>query len=310
MENKDATAKKHIEILIAEDSATQAEHLRYILEKCGFKVWTVVNGKEALEFLNKQQPDIVITDIVMPEIDGYEVCRRLRENVVLKDIPVIFVTALNEVDNETRGFELGAVEYITKPFNPGIVKLRVNNQIELKRQRDLLSRLSMCDGLMGIANRRRFDEYFDQEWKRAIRSLTPLSLLMMDIDFFKFFNDHYGHVEGDNCLKIVAQTLAESLQRPTDIVARYGGEEFVVVLPDTDVSGALFVARRLLDSVNSLCIPHAYSSVAAHLTISCGAATMLPCKDLSKEDLIKQADELLYEAKQAGRNQIRSTPSC
>jgi len=296
---------KRQRVLIVDDTIVNIQILGEALGG-DYEVLVATNGKDALELAQSQSPDIILLDVIMPDMDGYEVCSHLKSDPLTKAIPIIFITTMNEEESEARGLEIGAIDYIAKPFSLPIVKARVRNHLELKAYRDHLERISMIDGLTGICNRRCFEEYLDQEWRRATRSFNLISLVMMDIDFFKLFNDHYGHIEGDKCLKMVAQALAESLQRPADMVARYGGEEFVAVLPETDVSGALFVVRRLREGVNSLGIPHAYSSAASHVTISCGVATMLPCKDLSKEDLLKQADELLYEAKQSGRNQIKA----
>jgi len=293
-------------VLIVDDTIV---NIQILGEELGndYEVLAATNGKDALELAQSQSPDIILLDVIMPEMDGYEVCLLLKSDPLTKAIPIIFITTMNEEESEAKGLEIGAIDYIAKPFSLPIVKARVKNHLELKEYRDHLERISMIDGLTGICNRRCFEEYLDQEWRRTIRSGNSISLMMMDIDFFKLFNDHYGHIEGDKCLKMVAQVLLGSLQRPADMVSRYGGEEFVAVLPDTDASGALVVARRLRDCINSLGIPHAYSSVAAYVTISCGVATLLSYKGLSKEDLIKQADDLLYEAKQTGRNQIKGS---
>lgn len=175
----------------------------------------------------------------------------------------------------------------------------------LKRYQDFLKNLSFSDGLTGIANRRRFDQFLEREWIYAYNNRTPLAILMMDIDFFKAFNDNYGHVAGDDCLRKVAMSLSECLRRPGDIVARYGGEEFTCVLPDTDVDGALSVAKQISAKMDSLNIPHLFSSAADHVTLSIGVAAIIPSENQPSSDLIERADRLLYTAKQSGRNQIR-----
>jgi diguanylate cyclase (GGDEF)-like protein len=238
-------------------------------------------------------------------MNGYEVCRKLKSYKQFHHIPIIFLTAMNDIEDETKGLELGAIDYITKPFNPAIVKVRIKNHLELKRQRDILENLSSRDGLTGIANRRRFDEFLDQEWLRAKRKNTQLSLIMMDVDHFKQYNDNYGHLAGDDCLKQIASTLEKQLKRPTDLVTRYGGEEFASILPDTNNEGALHIAKQFIESISELKIPHSHSSVDDHVTISIGVATITPSDLFFKEQLIKAADSSLYKAKEAGRNKVK-----
>jgi diguanylate cyclase (GGDEF)-like protein len=242
----------------------------------------------------------------MPEKDGYQVCHELKQGDKTRDIPVIFVTANNQEEDESRGFEAGVVDYITKPVRASIVKARVRTQLELKRYQDHLKSLSTIDGLTGIANRRKFDETLETEWRRARRNQSALSLIMMDIDYFKAYNDNYGHLAGDECLKRLASELGEICRRPADLFSRYGGEEFVMLLPDIDSRGAASMADRVQEKVRGIRIPHAYSLVADHVTFSMGVATMVPQDDQTQFDLINAADNLLYIAKQNGRNQIRA----
>ncbi|MBF0259336.1 MAG: diguanylate cyclase [Desulfamplus sp.] len=295
---------KRQKILIVDDTIANIQILGETLG-AEYEVLIATNGNDALDLAQEQLPDIILLDIMMPGMDGYTVCRKLKSDPQTRSIPVIFITAMNEEKNEEKGLDIGAIDYIIKPFSPPIVKARVRNHLELKKYRDHLEQISMMDGLTGISNRRRFDEYLEQEWRRGSRSCNQISLVLMDIDLFKSFNDNYGHIEGDRCLKMVATALSESLQRPADIVARYGGEEFVAVLPDTDSEGALLITKRFMESVRNLGIKHEYSSVAEYVTISCGVVTVIPCKGQTKDAHIKMADELLYEAKQAGRNQIK-----
>lgn len=207
---------------------------------------------------------------MMPDMDGYEVCRRLKQEEKTANIPVIFITARDQEEDETRGLDAGAVDYITKPFSLPIVGARVKTHLELKRHRDLLENLSSKDGLTGIPNRRRFDEMLKREWNSAVRKGNPLSLVMIDIDHFKAYNDNYGHWRGDDCLRLVAGALFSTPQRPGDFTARYGGEEFVSILPETDMEGALSVCRAMQKMIGALEIPHAFSTVAGHITISLG----------------------------------------
>jgi diguanylate cyclase (GGDEF)-like protein len=292
-------------LLIVDDMVSNIEILDGILG-ADYDILFATSGKDALQIAGEQKPDLILLDIVMPEMDGYEVCSRLKADSRTSDIPVIFITAMGQEEDESKGLNLGAIDYLTKPVRPSIVKARVRNHLELKRYRDSLKTLSTIDGLTGIPNRRKLDETMDIEWQRSRRNQTPLSFLLMDIDFFKAFNDHYGHLAGDDCLRQVARKLAETVRRPADIVARYGGEEFGLLLPETDASGALWAANRVQEKIKILHIPHAYSTAADYITLSIGAATLIATDKLTISDLIRHADELLYKAKQEGRNQIRS----
>jgi len=296
--------QKRQSILIVDDMPTNIEILNEILGN-DYEILFATNGEDAINIASNVSPDLILLDVVMPDIDGYEVCRRLKSNEKTKDIPVIFITSMDHEEDESKGLNIGAIDYITKPISSSIVKARVRNHLELKTYRDYLKNLSTMDGLTGIPNRRRFDEVIDLEWRRARRNQTPLSLLMMDIDYFKAYNDHYGHIAGDDCLVIVAKAIASVIRRPADFVARYGGEEFVVLLPETDNSGAAQMATRVQEKMKMLAIPHEYSPVSNYVTLSIGVATTIPSDTQAPSDLIKQADELLYKAKNNGRNQIQ-----
>jgi diguanylate cyclase (GGDEF)-like protein len=291
-------------VLLVDDTKTNILILTNALA-ADCEIIAATSGKEALELAAAETPDLILLDILMPEMDGYAVCRELKSNPLTKPIPVIFITAMGEEENEAKGLEIGAIDYITKPFNPLIVKVRVKNHLDLKKYRDYLEHLSMIDGLTGIHNRRHFNEYFDREWRRAVRYKTPISVAIMDIDFFKLFNDHYGHMAGDDCLRRIAQALKSSIRRPGDQVFRYGGEEFICVLPNTDTDGAMTVSENIRKSVAELKISHDRSRVSPYITLSIGVSTIIPLNDTSHGMLIEQADKLLYKAKQAGRNQIR-----
>ncbi|AWK88062.1 diguanylate cyclase [Azospirillum thermophilum] len=294
-------AEKRPKILVVDDIPSNVHVLSRIL-KDDYDIYFATDGERALELVQSRMPDLVLLDIMMPGMDGFEVCTRIKADTTTRDIPVIFISAKSEVEDETRGLEVGAIDFITKPISPPIVKARVRNHLLLKRQADLLRSLSFLDGLTGIANRRQFDETMQREWRRCARMHAPLSLIMLDVDHFKAFNDHYGHQAGDECLRAVAEVLAEQVKRPSDLVARYGGEEFVCLLPETENEGAILVAERLRDAVARLGIPHASSPVAPHVTISLGVATALPTSDTSPESLSQLADQLLYQAKRSGRN--------
>ncbi|WP_114859068.1 diguanylate cyclase [Azospirillum brasilense] len=292
-------------ILVVDDIPSNVHVLSRIL-KDDNDIYFATDGSKALELAQSRLPDLVLLDIMMPGMDGYEVCSRLKADPITRDIPVIFISAKSEVEDETYGLEVGAIDFISKPISPPIVKARVRNHLLLKRQTDLLRTLSFNDGLTGIANRRRFDEVLLREWRRCGRAQLPLSLIMLDVDQFKPYNDHYGHQAGDECLRAVAQLLAEQMMRPGDLIARYGGEEFVCLLPETDEEGAVQVAERLRQTVTGQRLPHAASHVADHITISLGVGTARPLLDDTPDRLTQLADGLLYEAKRAGRNRVCS----
>lgn len=291
-------------ILLVDDEPANLELLTETLEQ-QYQVLVAINGERALRLsLLDPQPDLILLDVVMPGMDGYEVCRRLKADPKTAKIPVIFITSKHALNEEHKGLELGAMDYIAKPFNLSIVQARVRNNINLKKMTDLLEEQAMIDGLTCINNRRHFDEVLEQEWRLALRNKTPLSLIMTDIDFFKRYNDTYGHGQGDECLKKVASSLAHAIQRPTDIVARYGGEEFMALLPNTDTEGAYTVAESFRSHVESLQLPHINSEAAPVVTVSVGVACITPNTSISSNDILKQADQKLYQAKAKGRNQV------
>ncbi|ANC92196.1 GGDEF domain-containing protein [Azospirillum humicireducens] len=291
-------------ILVVDDIPSNVHVLSRIL-KDEYDIYFATDGEKALDLVQVRMPDLVLLDIMMPGMDGFEVCRRIKGDPATHDIPVIFISAKSEVEDETRGLEVGAIDFITKPISPPIVKARVRNHLLLKRQTDLLRSLSFLDGLTGIANRRRFDDAMSREWRRCARAHLPLSLIILDVDHFKAYNDQYGHQVGDECLRVVAEVLSERTRRPSDLVARYGGEEFVCLLPETDGPGATRVAEDLRAGVAERRIPHAQSPVAPFVTISLGVATVIPSAAGSPDRLAEIADQLLYRAKRAGRNRVQ-----
>lgn len=255
-------------------------------------------GAEALELVRRVGFDLILMDVMMPGMDGLDVLARLQENPATEEIPVIFVTAMDQLTDEARGLECGAVDYITKPINPAIVRARVRTHLELKRQRDLLANLANIDGLTGIANRRRFDRELDLRWTRQEAAREGIGLLMADIDHFKQYNDHYGHDRGDDCLRQVAGVL-ESTGKDA-LVARYGGEEFALLCsPDY----AKELAASCLAAVQDLEITHAQSGAGPVVTISIGGAVLADCSESSRKHLFRRADQNLYAAKKSGRNQ-------
>jgi two-component system, sensor histidine kinase and response regulator len=261
-------------------------------------------GATALEIATRKVPDMILLDVLMPGIDGYEVCRRLKREHRTSGIAVIFITGLAGVADQTKGLELGAVDYVSKPINSTVVRARVGNQLRLKRAQDEMTRLAATDALTGLANRRRFDEMLAYEYARHVRSGTEFSLILMDIDYFKNFNDNYGHVRGDECLRMVAQVIVGVMSRATDLAARYGGEEFVFLLPETDLNGAFVFAEKIRKSIIDLALPHRFSSVADHLTVSLGVISVWQLPGRSISNIVAQADAQLYAAKAGGRNRV------
>lgn len=289
-------------ILVVDDSPENLQVISAVLKE-HYKVKVAISGERALALATvPEPPDLILLDVMMPGMDGYEVCTRLKNNPATARIPVLFVSSRDEEEDEARGLSLGAIDYIVKPIRPSIVQARVRNHIELKRSRDLLERLTTQDHLTGISNRRRFDDYLEVEWRRAAREQVPISLISIDIDHFKAFNDHYGHPRGDHCLIHVARSLASCVTRPSDLVARCGGEEFACVLPATDSAGAEKLAEQMRAGILAQCLEHAHSSTHSHVTISLGVATTVPQADEPVQALIDLADAALYEAKSAGRN--------
>ena len=289
-------------VLIVDDMTTNLLILSDLL-KDEYSIKVAKNGQKALDIVHSSdEVDIILLDIMMPDIDGYEVCRELKSNPKTKNIPIIFVTAKDNDADEEYGLNLGAIDYITKPFNKAIVKLRIKNHLELKLKSDLLEELSMYDGLTHIPNRRFFDEVFQSTYKEVKRENKSLAVMMIDIDFFKLYNDNYGHGKGDETLKKVAQALQMTLKRPTDLVARYGGEEFIVLLKDIGEENVKKVALNLLQAVQELQITHEYSKVEQIVTISIGVAYKTASSLINKIELLICADEALYDVKRTSRN--------
>jgi diguanylate cyclase (GGDEF)-like protein len=290
-------------VLVVDDAPSNLVILTESL-RSEFDIRIATSGPEALRLVDETPPDLILLDILMPEMDGYEVCRRLKAHPATRNIPIIFLTAKGDVSDETMGLAIGAVDYIVKPVSVPIVQARVRAHVELKRRGDLLETLSLRDGLTGIPNRRRLDDCLERSWRQALRNGTSLALIMADIDYFKAYNDTYGHMAGDECLRAVARTLAGVVKRPGDLVARFGGEEFAIVLEDTTLSGALHLAESMRLAIEALGMENTGSSVSEVVTVTLGAASIIPTPEQHPDSLLAMADRKLYEAKQAGRNRI------
>jgi diguanylate cyclase (GGDEF)-like protein len=291
-------------VLVVDDSRTLCGLLGNLL--CPrYRVLTAENGEDGFNLALEGRPDLILLDIMLPGLDGPAVCRRLKGDSRTREIPVLFLTALGGEAEEMRALEAGGIDFILKPISPPVLAARIRNQLEQKHQQDRLRTLSLLDGLTGIANRRRFDQYLEMEWQRCSRNAQPLSLVMGDVDFFKAYNDGYGHARGDECLRAVAKVFGMALRRPADLAARYGGEEFVCVLPETDREGARIVADQVMAQMEALAMPHAFSDAAPRVTVSVGVATARrPSPARSWKALVEEADLWLYEAKARGRNRI------
>lgn len=285
-------------ILVVDD---QPINIQIVFQVLGneYNILMATSGKQAIKVCHDSRPDLILLDVVMPEQDGLETCRQLKADKQLSDIPVIFVTGLQHQTDEDACWDAGGVDFIQKPFNTNTLRNRVKAHLALKRQADLLRSLAYLDGLTGIYNRRYFDNVLSIQLAQHRRKLSPLAVLMIDIDYFKKYNDTFGHLAGDDALRKVASTLKHS-GRQADMVARYGGEEFVVLLADTDINGAVTVAKNMLHHVLELDIAHPQTP-ATKLSISVGIAVADEAKGYDS-NIIELADQQLYLSKQRGRN--------
>ena len=289
-------------ILVVDDMTTTLLLLHDLL-KDTYEVKIAKSGTKALEILESPNDiDLILLDIEMPDINGYDVCKRIKNNETIKNIPIIFITGRTSQEDEEYGLNLGAIDYITKPFNKAIVKLRIKNYLDLKIKNDMLEKLSMYDGLTNIRNRRFFDETFEKTFSEIKRDKKSLAVLMIDIDFFKPYNDNYGHGQGDETLRKVAKALEKTIKRASDFVARYGGEEFVILLKDINKDGVEAVANNLLNAVRELKITHEFSKIENYVTVSIGVSFYNSNSDVTKLELLLKADETLYNVKNSGRN--------
>lgn len=295
---------KNRTVLIIDDEVSNIEIMNAVLED-DYEVCFATSGEQALGMLHDVMPDLILLDVLMPGLDGFEVCRRIKQEPMLVDIPVIFTTGLGDTEDEMRGLSLGAIDYVTKPIQPAVLRARVNNHVELKQLRDQLAQMAVTDALTGLSNRRHLERTLESETRRLARRNEWLSVIMLDIDFFKQFNDHYGHLAGDRAIAMVGAALMRAVKRSSDLCARYGGEEFACVLPGAAPQDARFVAEEIRLQIQSLNIPHAQSQISPFVTISIGIASgrCMPGADGSL--WVGEADRQLYRSKGEGRNCIQ-----
>jgi diguanylate cyclase (GGDEF)-like protein len=289
-------------VLIVDDEKANIMALTLILSP-EYTVYAAKNGIDAIEVAKEHLPDVILLDILMPDMDGYEVLAALKRCDETCEIPVIFVTGLVSTDDEEKGLRIGAADYISKPFSPAIIRLRVNNQIQMQNQLSMIRHLSMTDQLTSVPNRRNFDYRMSLEWNHAKRNRVPLSIFLVDLDNFKIYNDTFGHLQGDSALQAVAMTIMQQLRRSNDFVARWGGEEFVVLLPATSEAGAMDIAEHIRENIEKMKIP-CTDIAAEHVTASVGVNTFVPDNEHSLGDFIDGADKALYKAKAAGKNRV------
>lgn len=288
-------------ILVIDDEKANLKILSELF-KSKVNIILAKNGTQGIEKITKFKPDLILLDIIMPGMSGFDVITQLKSNEETSAIPVIFITGLTDVVDESKGLALGACDYIQKPFHLDIVRARVNLHLKLAEQRMQLKLLANLDSLTGVPNRRKFYEMFDLEWRKSVRDKTPLSQVMIDIDYFKQYNDQHGHAAGDEALKIVAQVISKQLRRPCDFVARYGGEEFAVLLPNTPAQDAFRLMESCRQAVEDLKIEHEKNTVSQYLTISVGGVNCFPTQAMCSVATFKLADDMLYKAKGEGRN--------
>lgn len=289
-------------ILIVDDSAIQAANLKSILE-ADYDITIAQTAEDGLHYASTVDFSLILLDVVMPGMDGFMLLKRLQDEIITRSVPVILITSLSDIENEQRGFTLGAVDYIAKPFHPVIVQARVNTHVKLYRYRRQVEQQSMTDQLTGLANRWRYDSYSVSKWNEAVRLKLPFTICMFDIDHFKAYNDTFGHPAGDKVISSVANILLAYLRRTTDFVARYGGEEFVAIILGDEAQNVFEYVNQIRQGIEDLHIPHE-SSVSKWVTVSVGGVTTVPKSNDQYSTYLNIADTMLYDAKRYGRNQV------
>jgi diguanylate cyclase (GGDEF)-like protein len=290
-------------VLIVDSSSLVLNTIYNVLSP-EYRVECAMSGYEALEVLSTKAIDLALIDSSLPDINGYNLCRQMKKNDHWQDIPVIFLSDQKEIQNQLVGFSLGAIDYMIKPIEPLLLKARLKNYISLKKYYDKLKRQSLFDELTKLPNRRYFYKVIKQEWKMACTKEMCISLLFLDIDFFKEYNDFYGHVAGDVCLNKIAKALKKSIHHTHDLAARYGGEEFVIILPHTRMDGAIQVAQYVRSNIDALAIRQAETIPFSYITVSVGVTSIIPKNKCKVLDFIRLADKAMYQSKKRGRDQI------
>ncbi|PSB05914.1 diguanylate cyclase response regulator [Pleurocapsa sp. CCALA 161] len=322
--------KEQTRILIVDDQPDNIKLLSLILTLNGYEVAECNRGKLAVDLATKNSPDLILLDISMPDLDGFKVCQLLKSDRRTENIPIIFISAFQKVEEKTQAFNLGGNDYITKPFQMEEVIARVETQLKYYRlQTELkiknqqlkqeiearqvaetkllkinqqLSKLATIDSLTNIANRYYFDAFLTRQWKLARREQFPLAVILVDVDYFKLYNDRFGHQQGDICLQQIAQALLKAVKRPTDLVARYGGEEFAIILPRTSAHNALQVAEEIRQQIKILALTHPDSLAGDYVSLSLGVCAVVPSPKYTQQQLLVTADQALYQAKEQGRD--------
>ncbi len=289
-------------ILIVDDRPDTLEVLTELLES-RYIISTILDGEHAVSIAETVRFDLILLDVELPDLNGYDVCQKIKSSALNKNTPVMFVSGCADTEHEIKGLVYGAVDYITKPFSVTSLIYKIENHVRIAGYQRQLETLQGLDPLTGIANRRAFEQRLHSEMQRTQRNDSPLCLIMLDVDYFKSFNDFYGHVDGDACLKKLAGIMMNCRGRSSDIVARYGGEEFAILLPLTDRRGGIRYAKRLYDMVKSQAIPHE-DNPTGHVTVSMGLVTYSGKDLLSPHELVEAADAGLYRAKKLGRARL------
>ncbi len=292
-------------ILIVNESPESIKALAKELHGDYQIVFATSEGEVIQVATSENPPDLILIEIAMTKMDPYELCRNLKNNRRSRHIPVMLITGRDEEYDEGKGFRVGAADYLIKPFDMPLVRSRVKTLMDLAAYRKKLEKISHLDGLTGLPNYRRFMEVFEKEWRRGVRSGRQLSLVMVDMDYFNLFNQHFGPTAGDDCLKQIATILLKSIRRPADFIARYGGEEFTIILPETHLKGAVIVAENIRQRIESLRINIDSYTTFYKLTVSVGVGTVIPMRNMSSEVFLQAVYRALQEAKREGRNRVK-----
>lgn len=301
-------SESKFKILVVDDDNFNLKVLCDILSDL-YAIHIAKSGNEALEQAVSIFPDLILLDIIMPDINGFDVLKKLKTLPTVRNIPVICITGLNDVENEEKGFFLGAVDYITKPYHNTIVKARVRTQLKIVNQMRAIEKLGLLDPLTDMPNRRHYDRHLREEWQRAARSGSPISIISIDIDDFKKYNTTYGNPQGDVLLTVYAKILVTSVNRPRSLAARIGGEEFSIILPDMNLQESFIVAEKIREKIESSMVPSISGNTMTRATVSAGVASTVPANEYSFYDLLTDSDKALYAAKKSGKNKVCSIPS-